>query len=178
MKNNLITLLAFITILICNNAFGQSNEVIAHYKYGDAELHNLLQKKLSEEVKKNDVNVCLISVTFAKFTIDTTGNIKRLVFYENKDTPVVFKKILASVIDATNGSWVPCKIGGKAVESKPFILPLIYEMESGCYLNKKPVNNGTTNSLLGFLDFKDDSGNKAGQLDCVLLSPLRIFSAN
>ena len=157
------------------NAYGQSNTTEAHYKYGDEALWKFLDKKFSAEIKKNNERICLRSVTFAKFTIDTLGNIKALTFSENNDTPPIFRNTLTSVINATNGSWLPRRINGKAVESKLFILPLIYEMEAGCSINKIPVNDGTSNSLLRLLDF---GGNKETQLDCILLKPLHVFSAN
>ncbi|MBS1520009.1 MAG: hypothetical protein JST50_03345 [Bacteroidetes bacterium] len=161
-----------------NGAYSQSNVIEAQYKYGNSALNKFLNDRFGEEAKGKNINVCLISVTFAKFTIDTSGNIKSLTFSENKDTPNAFKEILKDVINSTSGLWLPRRINGKAVESKLFVLPLIYEMEAGCYVSKKTVNNGTANSLLNFLDFEDENGNKLNQLDCILLKPLHIFSAN
>jgi hypothetical protein len=140
-----------------------------------------LNDKLKEFKKGKNVDVCLTSVTFARFTIDKTGNVDSLSFYEFPQTPVVFREILTSMIKASSGNWVPRTINGKAVESKPFILPLVYEMEAGCYLSGKVVHNGTNNALqglLGYIDvFKDPDPNIL-QLDCILLRPLVISSYN
>ncbi len=175
MKNNLIKTLILAITFLSYNAYGQSNVQEAQYKYGAIALDKFLNKKCGEAVKKENIEVCLISVTFAKFTIDTLGNIKNLTFSEAKGTPVVFRNILISVINATNGSWLPRKINGKAVESKPFILPIVYEMEAGCESRKIRVNNGTSTAVLGILDFENGTTGIT-QLDCIFLSPLYISS--
>jgi len=92
------------------------------------------------------------------------------------------------VILATNGNWIPRKINGKWVECRPFILPLIYDMEAGCNPRslpsagakniRKEIPNHTDVALIYMLDFEDDIKGNNNQLDCVLLRPLHIFSQN
>jgi|GEM_PF-1177410 len=176
LKYRLGKILIIAITLFCHGAYAQSNIQEAHYKFGETALGQFLNKKCGEAVRKNNIQVCLISVTFAKFTIDSLGNIKTISFSEDRGTPKVFRDILTSIIYATNGSWFPRKINGKAVVSKPFILPIVYEMEAGCYRNKITVNNGTSTAVIGLLDFEDGSGNGVNQLDCIFLRPLYISS--
>jgi len=175
MNRNIIRVLAVILIISYGKVLhAQQNFKEAYFKYdGNIGLQKFLQNKFSAEVKKHQLDICLISATFAEFRIDTTGNIKDLVFFENHDTPQVFREVLMHIISETNGLWIPAQINGKATESRVYILPLIYEMESACM---SPAPDGTANSLLGFLDFKDKNGMSISQLDCILLRPLHIFS--
>jgi len=175
MNRNLIRILAVILIISYGKVLhAQQNFKEAYFKSGGKiGFQKFLQNKFSAEVKKHQLDICLISATFAEFRIDTTGNIKDLVFFENHDTPQVFREVLVQIISKTNGLWIPAQINGKATESKVYILPLIYEMESAC---KTPAPDGTATSLLGFLDFKDKNGMSISQLDCILLRPLHIFS--
>lgn len=175
-----------LSTFLLNCAYGQSNVKEASYKYGDVALNKFLNKQFHEEIKKNNIPSCITSAVFAKFTIDSAGNIKNISFTDINYNPVVFKNILKSVILATNGSWVPRIINGKPVESKPFVLPLIYELEAGCNpkdltINPKPhkeIPNGLATDLIYILRFDDDNGKNTTQLDCVLLEPLHIVSAN
>jgi hypothetical protein len=167
------------------NAFGQSRVKEAQYKQGDASLWKFLDKKFGEEARKHEWPPCLVSTIFAKFTIDSVGNVKGLVFSELKGTPQVFRTMLEATILATNGLWIPSKINGKAVESKPYILPLIYDIESGCAVAGpegkrvyKPISNDLITALRCILEFQDNVGGNPTQLNCILLKPLHIFSIN
>lgn len=181
--------IALFCIFICPLfGYGQSNVREAQYKQGDAALWKFLNKKFGEEARKHEWPPCLISAVFAKFTIDSIGNVKGLVFSELKRTPQIFRSMLESTILATNGSWAPRMVNNKVVESKPFILPLIYEIEAGCNPQKispgnleptyKPVPNGLATSLLYILDFEDNVDSNTTQLNCILLRPLLIVSIN
>ena len=174
MKKTLTLLVILLVISI--QSFGQSNYSKARFKEGDVELNAFLSKKFDEIRRGKDMNVCLVSVTFAKFTIDEFGNIKSIEFYEAVKTPPIFRDVLKEVVRSTDGKWLPETLNGNAVESKPFILPLIYQMEAGCSVNGKSVNYGADNSLLELFKFDQDSNVK--QLDCVLLKPLVVFSQN
>jgi len=130
MNRNLIRILAVILIISYGKVLhAQQNFKEAYFKSGGKiGFQKFLQNKFSAEVKKHQLDICLISATFAEFRIDTTGNIKDLVFFENHDTPQVFREVLVQIISKTNGLWIPAQINGKATESKVYILPLIYEM--------------------------------------------------
>lgn len=187
MKNTFINIFIFFILIIGIRASGQEIKS-PQFKGGEITLRSFLVKRFGEEAKKRDLNVCMISAVFAKFTVDSTGNVKNLTFSQTKETPYIFKELLTSVIMATNGLWMPCKINGKAVDSKPFILPLIYEMEAGCNpqkvvsadvkTNYKPIPNGTATDLLYILDYDDNGVDSISQLDCIILKPLRVFSQN
>jgi len=185
MKNHFVKILFLSLVITVGYAHAQTNVTEAQFKHDDVALDKFLTKKFSEEEKKIELPQCIISSVFVKFTVDSTGNVNKIVFSSLTGTPPVFRTILQSTILATNGFWVPRKINGKAVESKPFILPLVYELEAGCTVlgpDSKPIyktaRNDVTTSLLHILDFDGkDSGNQ-NQLDCILLAPIHIFSAN
>lgn len=188
MKNYFIKILILVITIPCYRALGQSTIQEAQYKNGDVALFKFLNKKFSEEAKKHSWPSCTISVVFAKFTIDSTGNVKNLTFSELKETPEVFKTMLGATILATSGAWIPRQINNKKLGSRPFILPLIYEMEAGCNPKDvaldntkqpyKSVPNGLSTALLYMLNFEDNAGSNPNQLDCVILRPLHIFSIN
>ncbi len=157
--------------------YSQTGVKEASFKSGDAALRKFLLTELDKIRRESDLNVCLISVTFAKFSIDSAGNIKNVLFSEAGGTPPIFRNILRKVIVSTNGLWNPKKVNNVFVESKPFILPFIYQMEAGCYINKKTVNNGTDTALLGIMEFEGENKN-ADQFECTLLKPIVIFSTN
>src|SRR5476649_2864456 len=94
MEKLLIKILPFFIILIIGSARGQSNIREAQYKYGDKALRNFLESKLDQARKRRDFQICLISVTFAKFTVDSTGNINNISISENGATPSVFREVL------------------------------------------------------------------------------------
>ena len=184
MKIQSSNLLFFGLLIMFFSTYGQTNTQEAKFKDGDAALTKFLDLKFHEEAVKYEWPTCTISAVFVKFTIDSVGNIKTLSFSELKGTPQVLKTMLRFTILKTNGLWIPKKINGKAVESKHFILPLIYDMESGCKINSqplgsyKPIVNGIDTDLLYMLDFDDSSEKKTNQLECILLRPLRLFSIN
>jgi hypothetical protein len=174
----LFTTIYLIISFLFQCASAQSANQEAHYKYGDKALREYLQKKFTEEVKTHNMDVCLISATFAKFSIGPDGNIADIKFSENKDTPPVFRDILTDLIMGTNGRWNPNIVNGKTTDSRPFVLPLIFQMEAGCHNSGEKANNGTDNALIAFLN--DDNGIEKNetQLDCILLKSLNLFSQN
>ena len=179
MKNYLVKLLSILILFCVDNACGQSNVSAAHYKNGDKALRLFLLTSFDEARKKNQLDVCEISVTFAKFTIDKAGNVEDIAITGNEASPKIFGGMLTAIIKETSGLWVPETIAGKAVKSRPFILPLIYQMEAGCFVNGRSViaSNGTDNALLGFINDFHDPDNP-NQLDCIFLKPLNVFSQN
>jgi len=188
MKNTFIKIAILCTLLIANHAYGQACVQPAQYQTGENAFRKFLLTKFHEEAKKRNLDICMTGIVFVKFTIDSTGNIRNLAFSKLKNTPYIFKELLTAVIKATNGAWNPCKINGKPIESKPFILPLIYDMEAGCIpkepvasgvkTNYQPIKNSTEADLIYILDFDDNAGNDLVQLDCIMLRPLRVFSQN
>ena len=169
----------FLFLLMCNiiystTAFAQSNTNEAKFKDGDAALKKALQTSFSQEYKK--AKTCDVSIVFAKFVVDTNGNVKNLVFLKSASTPDILKTILTTVIKSTNGKWVPAKVNGMAIDSKPFILPLLYDLEAGCRTPDGQIPNTTYEVLYNLLNFEDTKN--ANQLDCTILKPLIMFSQN
>jgi hypothetical protein len=170
---------AFFLLLVFNliystTIFAQSNSVEARFKDGDDALKKTVQMSFSQEYKK--AKTCGISIVLAKFVVDTNGNVKDLVFLKSTSSPDIFKAILTTVIESTNGKWVPAKINGNAVDSKPFVLPLLYDLEAGCRTPDGQISNTTYEVLYNLLDFEDIKN--SNQLDCTLLKPLIMFSQN
>ena len=183
MKKILKILIAF--LLFASLSYGQALGQQAQYKNGGSDLFISLSKRFAEEMKKNKWPECEISVVFVKFTIDSAGKVSTLVFSELKGTPQVFRNVLEIIIRETSGHWIPRKINGKAVESKPFILPLLYDLESGCSVKDSggklvydAIPNSLSTALFYILHFEDNVGSKETQLDCTLLNPLIIESIN
>lgn len=185
MKTYLIKLMVLGLIFFNLKTYCQSNIAEAHFKDGDIALNNYLNKKFAEESKKYTLPSCVISTVFVKFKIDSIGNVKSVRFSALKGTPQIFKIILEATIKNTSGLWIPRELNGRSAESKPFILPLVFEMESGCpVLSKatktihKSAPNQVVDGLLGILEFEDNVGTSNTLLDCVILKPLHVFSIN
>jgi len=173
------TTLFIVLIALSRVCFAQSNVVEAHFKGGDTNFNDAF-KKIYNEARANDqIHGCIISVTFAKFTIDTLGNVGKISFSDDKDAPPFIRKLLQDVILTSNGLWVPCTINGKKVQSKPFILPLMYELEAGC--STKQAENKAGQVLSNMFNFNDggDPGSPFIQFNlfnCILFPPITIFS--
>lgn len=185
MKRNGLSLLLVICILFSNIAKAQIKYQSARFKNGDTTLNKFLNKTFAEAAKKHIWPTCTVSVVFSKFNVDSVGNVKNLHFSDLKGTPSVLLDMLKSTILATNGHWIPCKINNKNADSKEYVLPLIYELEAGCAitdstgkLSYKPLPNNLATSLLYILKFDDNGSKDIDEMDCVLLKPLHIFSAN
>ncbi len=169
------SLMVFITF--CDSLYAQSRSTPAHFKAGDAALGKLLAETLHKQTQGKDVHVCLVSATFARFNIDSNGHVIKLSFSENKGTPSAFREILTAIIMATDGAWAPATLNGKAVDSKPFILPFVYSMEAGCDSRGIRTKDETATALLNILNV-EDAQNKSSALDCILLPPMFISSQN
>jgi len=169
MKEKFFGFSVFFIFLFSVNLYAQSGVIEARPKAGNINFNDVFSKVFN----KTNVNGCIISVTFAKFTIDTVGNVGKITFLEDKASPAFIQKLLTEVILSSNGSWIPCTINGKKVESKPFILPLIYQLEAGC--NGRRAEDKTGDTLLRILALNNGSGEN-NQLNCIILQPLNLFS--
>jgi len=175
---NWILLIAFASCTI--NAFSQSSNIVeAHFKDGRSDMNDLFNKRFNEAMTKDEVHGCIISALFAKFTVDTAGNIGRISFSGDSNPPPFIKRILEDVIISSNGMWVPCVVDGKKVESKPFVLPFVYRLEAGCHV--KQAENKTDEVLLNILNYKDGGNPNSlfaqfNFFNCIILPPLNIFT--
>jgi hypothetical protein len=177
MKKILIITAFIFLFALLEKANCQSIIKPARYRYGNREWKSLWSQQIKNELKNGNFESCLISVTFAKFIVDSHGAVIKIEVSENNGTPPIFREKLVAFIKSTSGSWTPATNNGKPLESKPFILPFIYKMESGCAINKKNVNDGTSDALLNLLSSFHDIGEN-GELECTLLKPLVVFSQN
>jgi hypothetical protein len=185
MKAHIIKILLLCLLFFAQTAYGQICEKEAYFNNPKISLDKFLNIKLAEEHKKFDWPTCITSAIFVKFTVDSLGNIKHLVFSQFSATPQVIRTILQFTILSTNGMWAPREVNGKPVESKPFILPFVYDLEAGCLISNsdgKPVYKELQNALAAsvdyMLEFDDNVGTKPQQLDCIVLKPIFIGSAN
>jgi hypothetical protein len=163
----------FTLAILSVKAFSQSGIADANLKdnYNLTDEFNKLYKDANE---KGVFSICIVSATFAKFNIDTLGNVCNLVFYESEGTPTVFKKLLENVLKTSDGNWIPSTLNGKKVISRPIILPFTYQLQAGC---KQTLRSMHTDDALGhFLD-KVISDNK-GPISCILMYPLNVSSVD
>jgi len=176
MKIKICLISIFFISVVGLRAFGQSNVIEAHFKTGYINFNDIFTQKYNEALLSDPFHGCIISVTFAKFSIDTLGNVSDISFYEDKDSPTFTKRLLKEVITSSNGLWVPCTVNGKKSPSKPFILPLIYRLEAGC--NLKRAEDKTAEVLSRVLAINNGAGSTGefNQLTCVFLQPLEMFS--
>lgn len=174
-----ITLVCFVLFAQSYTAYGQEiEEPIFSHESGKS-LSWVLGKKFSTEARKQHLfNNCMTAVTFVKFTLNAEGKIDTMNF--TKGSPSNINAVLESVLRSTDGHWIPKKVNGKTVKSKPFILPFVYSFESGCtssYLDRYNKAVGTLIQSLGnMLQF--DDGSTTEDLSCILLSPIRSSSVN
>jgi hypothetical protein len=205
-----ISLLFWGIVPLTNSVYAQNCVQEAQYKGGIFALDSVIGKRFYNKFYKHTSELpgCTSSILLAKFTVDSSGNIKNVSFTKIVDTiydellkKVIYPKsrdtiqdlvgpMMESAIRSTSGLWIPRKIDGKAVESRPFILPfLYYSEEAGCRLlatDGKPLldNNrrqkykkpkSTINDRLYVFFAQNFWSNKRSfpqELDCVILFPL------
>lgn len=80
-------------------------------------------------------NTCSKSVFTVKFTISENGAVSSTVLSKNASKE--FQSIVLPLVRGTHFNWVPMKIDGKSVESKPIIVKVTVNMNSGCPENIK-----------------------------------------
>jgi hypothetical protein len=174
--NYLKTLLIICISISVLSANAQTGVSEAKYKYGNKEFEKFLLIKLNEQRKIYNLDGCVTSAIFAKFTIDILGNVKNLIIFEPGNSLPSFKKALTAMVMATSGAWLPKKINDKLVDSYPFILPLIYDLEAGCNVPGLAVAAKTpytkkTDKLLDALNGLYNL-NKPDSTYCILLNPI------
>src|ERR1700733_13398613 len=98
MKNYFIKIFLLFALISGFRAYGQPNYREAKYKLGDTALNKFLNKKFAEESRKYNWPSCIVSAVFAKFYIDSVGNIKNLTFSDLKGAPEIFRTMLTTTI--------------------------------------------------------------------------------
>lgn len=111
--------------------------------------------------------LCINSVTFVRFRVGADGNVKDVACTPN--TPAVIAKTLKNTIKSTSGHWVPKEQNGKAVESKPYLLPVVYDVNFGC-TGDEPSSNMFEDAIRLVLNF--DDGSTIESMECTLLPPM------
>jgi hypothetical protein len=154
-------------LLFNNNLFSQSNCVEAEFIGSKEEMSNFFQKNFSQLYKSSDFNKCGTSAIFTIFKIDVNNKISDLQFYpENPDEKL--KTVIVELLNKSNGHWSSAKMNNKPVLSKSFVLPLTWEMQSGCIGSDY---NSTESILYNFLF----QSTRNGPFDCIILEPLKFF---
>ena len=111
--------------------------------------------------------LCVNSVTFVRFVVGADGKVKDVAC--TKDTPAVIAESLKEAVLATDGSWLPKQVNGKAVESRPYLLPVMFDVNYGCgKLNKS--TNKFEEAVRRVLVF--DDGTVAESMECTMLPPM------
>ncbi|RDV15800.1 hypothetical protein DXT99_07280 [Pontibacter diazotrophicus] len=111
--------------------------------------------------------LCVSSVTFVRFVVGADGNVKNVAC--TQDTPAVIAKSLKQTVLATNGHWSPREVNGVAVESKPYLLPVVYDVNFGCPKSGQSVSK-FEDAIQHVLVF--DDGTVTESMECTLLPPM------
>ncbi len=126
----------------------------------------LLAEKMLPDVFELS-KLCENSVTFVRFVIGADGNVKNVAC--TKDTPAVIAESLKEAVLATNGSWLPKEVNGKAVESRPYLLPVMYNVSYGCPRRDNSANK-FEEAVRRVLVFDDSTVTES--MECTLLPPM------
>lgn len=111
--------------------------------------------------------LCVSSVTFVRFVVGADGKVKNVAC--TPDTPAVIAKSLKQTVQAMDGHWSPKEVNGIAVESKPYLLPVVYDVNFGCPTNEKSVSK-FEDAIQHVLVF--DDGSVTESMECTLLPPM------
>ena len=111
--------------------------------------------------------LCVSSVTFVRFVVGADGKVKNVAC--TPDTPAVIAKSLKQTVLATNGHWSPKEVNGVAVESKPYLLPVVYSVDFGCAKTEESVST-FEEAIKHILVF--DDGSVTESMECTLLPPM------
>ncbi|MBC5992477.1 energy transducer TonB [Pontibacter cellulosilyticus] len=110
--------------------------------------------------------LCMNSVAFVKFSIGKDGLVKDIAV--TTDTPPAIANALKEAVKATNSYWKPKYVNGKAVESDPFVMPLVFYYSLGCNGDMEVIQSNKFNvGMKNMLTF--DDGNTLQMMKCTLL---------
>lgn len=182
MKQVIFKFLLFSVLTIPCVLYAQTSSQEAQYKKGLRELNKFLSNNFFNGIKSKEIDTCLVAASFVKFYIDSLGDVKGICFSNGSTVPQPMKKILTRVIVSTSGNWTPQLVDGKPVSSKPYLLPIVLDLEAGCNLPNvdgtgkpyHPPANSLHSDLSSMLEFEDDTN--PFQFEAILLKPLNIFS--
>lgn len=123
-------------------------------------------------------------VAFIFFNIDTAGNVVDIKYFWG--VPKYITDFAKEALHATDGDWIPAKNEGRPVKSRPFVLPIVCELEM-VHQNLPPDadlrsnQHAIQNVLMMRFDKRDTSEeaqfiepHRMPPLDCILLSPLHL----
>lgn len=126
----------------------------------------LIAESMSPEVYELS-KLCVSSVTFVRFVIGADGKVKNVAC--TPDTPAVIARSLKQTVLATSGHWYPKEVNGIAVESKPYLLPVVYDVNFGCSESEKSVSK-FEDAIQHVLVF--DDGSVTESMECTVLPPM------
>lgn len=111
--------------------------------------------------------LCVNSVTFVRFVVGSDGNVKNVACTLN--TPDVIAKSLKETVLATSGHWLPKEVNGVSVESLPYLLPVMFDVNYGCPVTGERINK-FEEAVRRVLVF--DDGTVAESMQCTMLPPM------
>ncbi len=118
--------------------------------------------------------LCMNSVSFVKFSIGEDGSVKNIAV--TAETPPAIADALKEAVKATNGYWKPKYVNGKAMESDPFVMPLVFYYSLGCNGDMEVIQSNKFNvGMKNMLTF--DDGKSLPMMKCTLL-PASITAAH
>lgn len=151
--NHVILILAFYLIGNVNLAQAQSANHDAYYKTGERDMSRIMFSKFETAMRGVRTDNCINAAIFAQFTISTKGTISNLKLLGSKTALDMYSDAIKSVIESTNGNWVPKTINHKAVESDIFVQPVIIEMDD---CSKILTSNTFKVDMLSFFSTNDN----------------------
>ena len=162
---NILLCIAAMVLMLPSLSTAQNQEPqFKHEKYKHPT--QLIAENMIPEVYELS-KLCVSSVTFVRFVVGADGKVKNIAC--TPDTPAVIAKSLKQTVLAMNGHWSPKEVNGIAVESKPYLLPVVYDVNFGCSKSEKSVNK-FEDAIQHVLVF--DDGTVTESMECTVLPPM------
>ncbi len=155
--------------------FGQQKSApMPIFKHEKLSLFMFLNHRMGEVSRKVIADSCMSSVAFAKFSVDSTGRVYNVHF--TNDAPAAITSILDYMMKSTEGCWIPATVNNKFVNSRPFVLTLIFALEARC--SPLTIQGGGRREffevgLHRMMLFDDEE--KPTELDCVMIKPFLLL---
>lgn len=161
----ILLFICFLTLMLPQAISAQDHEpVFVHERYKHPT--ELIAENMLPDVYELS-KLCINAVTFVRFVVDAEGKVKDVAC--TKDTPAVIAKALKQTVLDTSGHWLPKEVNGKAMESRPYLLPVMYDVNYGCPKSDKSTNK-YEEAVRRVLVF--DDGSVIESMECTMLPPM------
>lgn len=144
MKNCFFLFFMLIATVSCAQQKHDGSQDAARYK-GAERFEAVMEKYMNARVPDSLHKLCITSSSFVRFQVNEKGEVVNVV--SNFTTPASLSQFFVEAIQSTNGKWLPQKANGKAVISRSFLLPIVYNLSSGCKSEKNNHGKSVYNML-------------------------------